>query len=312
MADSRTGEARRGANAGAGGLRSETISTALGEALAAPKSEAARMRLYKALGLASGLPGTRMNITLANAFATECAAHGAKADPLAFTMAGLDADEAPGATELEFLPVCGVLALGTRAALDPKARPKVLALLHDASEDLRFRVREIVPHALARIGERGGDELLAAVAPWMDGYFQAAAVLLAMADPRWLDAMNDADLVVARLDEAYALAKNASRSASRYPGHKALVEALGVAPGALAVRFGVPVFDMLERWSKTEMPELREAITKNLKSSKLAGRHAAAVERVHAAVTRNLPPPRDPTIIVHGTRGRGKKRGRGR
>lgn len=300
---------------GGEGLRNETISTALGEAIAAGSgrsSEAPRMRLYKALGLASGLPGTRMNITLANAFATECSAHGDKADALVLAMATLDADSAPGATELEFLPVCGVLALGARAALDAKMRRKVLPVLHDASEDLRFRVREIVPQALARIGERTGDALLQDVAGWMDGFFQAAAVLLAMADPRWCDAMTDAALVVERLDEAYALAKNASRSASRYPGHKALVEALGVAPGALAARFGVPIFDMLERWAVTEMPELREAIQKNLKSSKLAGRHAAEVDRVHRAVTKNLPPPRDPTIIVHGTRGRGKKRGRGR
>jgi hypothetical protein len=270
------------------------------------------MRLYKALGLASGLPGTRMNITLANAFATECSAHGEKADALAFTMATLDADEAPGATELEFLPVCGVLALGARAALDANVRPKVLPVLHDLSEDLRYRVREVVPHALARIGEKTGDALLRDVAGWMDGFFQAAAVLVALADARWCDTLNDAELVVTRLDEAYALAKNASRSASRYPGHKALVEALGVAPGALAVRFGVHVFDMLERWAVTEMPELRDAITKNLKSSKLAGRHANEVERVHAAVKKNLPPPRDPTVLVQGMRGRGKKRGRGR
>ncbi len=309
MSDTRTGS--QGARGGEG-LRNEAISAGLREALAAPGNPAARVRLYKALGLASGLPGTRMNVTLANAFATECAAHGAKADALAFTMAGLDADEAPGATELEFLPVCGVLTLGTRASLDAKVRPKVMTVLHDAAEDLRFRVREIVPHALARIGERTGDALLEDVAGWMDGFFQASAVLTAMAQPSWLNALSNAELVVTRLDEAYDLVRKASRSSSRYPGWKALVDALGVAPGALAVRFGVPIFDMLERWAVTEMPELREAIALNLKSTKLAGRHAAEVERVRAAVTKNLPPPRDPTIIVHGTRGRGKKRGRGR
>ncbi len=270
------------------------------------------MKLWKALAIASGLPGTRMNVTLANAFATEAAAHGAAADSLLTEMATLDADEAPGATDLEFLPVCGVLGLGLRAALEPKQRPKVLGVLHDASEDLRFRVREIVPFALARIGERAGDALVLEVAPWMDGFFQAAAVLVAMSRPSWLDAMNDAGPVIERLDEAYGLAKNATRSASRYPGHKALVEALGVAPAALAGRFGVPVFDMLERWAVTTIPELREAIASNLRGPKLAGRHAADIERVRAAVAKNTAPPRDPSIIVHGTRGRGKKRGRGR
>lgn len=300
------------ARGGGEGLRNEAISTTLRECIAAPKSELPRMKLWKALAIASGLPGTRMNVTLANAFATEAAAHGAAADSLLTEMATLDADEAPGATDLEFLPVCGVLGLGHRGALDAKKRPDVLRILHDASEDLRFRVREVVPIALARIGERTGDTLVLEVAPWMDGYFQAAAVLSAMARPSWLDAMNDADPAIERLDEAYALAKNATRSASRYPGHKALVEALGVAPGALAGRFGVPLFDMLVRWAETTIPELREAITQNLRGPKLAGRHAADIERVRAAIAKHTAPPRDPTIIVHGTRGRGKKRGRGR
>ena len=92
----------------------------------------------------------------------------------------------------------------------------------------------------------------------------------------------------------------------RYPGHKALVEALGTAPAAIAMRFGVPIYDRLAAWSSTAMPELRDAIAKNLKANK--GRHAADIERVRAALEASLTPPRDPTRIVAGMRGRGKKR----
>jgi hypothetical protein len=288
------------------GLRNEAITAALDEALQTGKPE----RLYKLLGLASGLPGPRMNTHVASAFAHDCAHKGWLADRLLFDMASLHADVAPGATEREFLPVCGVLGLGARAADERKIRKKVLALLHDAAEDLRFRVREAVPQALARIGEKMGDALVPELRGWTDGFFQAAAAILALADPKWLMTLTDAGPVLERLDEAYALVKDAPRSASRYPGFKALVDALGAAPAGIAARFGVPVFDQLARWSNTEMPELRGAVEATLRSSRLTGKFPAELARVREALVASVPAPRDPTIIVHGTRGRGKKRGR--
>jgi hypothetical protein len=153
-----------------------------------------------------------------------------------------------------------------------------------------------------------GDKLIYELAPWMDGYFHASAVLFAMMQPNFLPLIEDEEAALARLDEAYALAKNAARSTARYPGRKALVDALAVAPGALAAKFGVPVFDHLVTWSNTEMPELRAAIEAPLQSIKLASRYAPEIKRVRAALAASLPPPRDPTLAVKGMRGRGKKR----
>jgi hypothetical protein len=287
------------------GLRNDALLAALKDALAGRPQ-----KLHAQLEILSGLPGTRVNTALASAFATECARAGAPADRVAFEMARLAPDVAPGGSPREFLPVCGVLALAARAALEPELRAEVLAHLHDAAEDPRFRVRDAVPPALARIGEKLPDALAADVATWTDGYHQAAAVLLALSDPRWLSALKDQAAVLARLDEAFALARDAPRSAVRWPGWKALADALGTAPGAVAARFGVPVFDLLASWAKVEMPELREAIEKNLRSKALAGRHGAEIERVRAALGASAPVPRDPTILVQGMRGRGKKRRR--
>ncbi len=293
----------------ADGLRGEALAAAFKDAVAGRPE-----RLYVQLGIQSGLPGTRMNGILAQGFATECVLRGKSADALAFAMAGMSPEAAPGASEREFLPVCGVLALGSRAATKDKdavaLRKKVLPLLHDASEDVRFRVREIVPIALGKIGAVMGDELVHEFASWTDGFFQATAALLAMAQPNFLPVIEDVDAALSRLDEAYALAKNAARSASRYPGHKALVDALGIAPAAFAAKLGIPVFDHLVRWSNTEMPELRGAIENVLKSIKLTTRYAPEIKRVRAALAAALPPPRDPTLAVQGMRGRGKKRSR--
>jgi hypothetical protein len=290
------------------GLRGDALVAAFEDALKGRPD-----RLYVQLGIQSGLPGTRMNVLLAQGFANECVARGKPADRLAMSMAQLSAEIAPGASEREFLPVCGVLAIASRAAHEKKdfaLQKKAVALLHEAAEDLRFRVREIVPIGLGRLGAVMGDTLVHELASWMDGFFHASAVLLAMTQPNFLPAIDDMDAVLARLDEAYALAKNAARSTSRYPGRKALVDALSVAPSQLATRFGVPVFDHLVTYANTEMPELREAIEKNLRSEKLASRYAPEIKRVRAALAASLPPPRDPTLAVQGMRSRGKKRGR--
>jgi hypothetical protein len=264
--------------------------------------------LYALLARGSRLPGVRPNLELAERFGAACVARGKAADRVATELATLDADRAPGATELEFLPLAGVVALGARGAADPGCTASVLPLLEASSADLRFRVRDAVPPALARIGEVRGEELLADLASWMDGYFPAAAVLLAMARMEWLSKVSSPVLVAMRLGEAFDLARNADRSTERYPGYKALVVALGETPAVLAARFGAPVFDVLVRMSDVKEPVLREAVAKNLEGHRLARRYAGEIERVRRALSATAPVARDPRADVGPTRRRGKKR----
>ena len=213
--------------------------------------------LHDLLMRGSKLPGIRMNTDLADAFAQGCRALGPRGDAVALAMARLPADRAPGATALEFLPVCGLYALAARAASDASSRAATVGELHAHADDLRFRVREAVIEGLARIGASAGDSLVTEVAPWMDGYFHAAAVLLALSRESWLSSIHDADAVIARLDDAFALARDAPRAAARWPGYKALLDALGSVPPLIAPRFGAPVYGMLERWAAEKSPPLR-------------------------------------------------------
>ena len=263
--------------------------------------------LYDRLTRNSGLPGPRVNEAVLEAFAEDCKVRGARADKLILTMATLDPDAAPGGMPHEFLPVCGVTAIGLRAAADDAAYRAFLGPLHDCAEDLRFRVRDAVVAALAHIGSRRGDALAADVAPWMDGLFHAAAVVEAIAQPPWLTQIADPTQAIARFDEAFACARDAPRAAARYPGYKSLLNALSSSPRALAGRFGVPVFDMLVRWTACKDPVLREAIEKNLVGSRLAGRFAPEVLRVRKALKETTAPARNPDHYFGPTRGRGKK-----
>ena len=104
----------RGQNA----LKNEAVARALDKAIAGDPRP-----LYSELARLSGLPGPRANMGVLDAFAGECALRGERVDGVLIALAKLDADHAPGATPLEFLPMCGVAGIGARAALDASARP---------------------------------------------------------------------------------------------------------------------------------------------------------------------------------------------
>lgn len=287
-----------------GGIKSVDISAALARAAGGSTGD-----LYRQLELQSGLPGPRMNTRLAVAFALDAARLGAKVDRLIWEMASLPANEARGASGKEFVCVCGVLAIGARAAEDPALRPRALELLESRCDDLRFHVREAVPEALAMLGAEMPD-LCEHVRPWMENYFHAAAVILALADARWLETFRKGEHAapLELLDAAYQLAHDAPRAAFRYPGHKALVDALTKVPKELARRFGLPVFDLLEVWAAKSRPELRDPILANLTDPGMKKPFADSIDRIKKALDDSKGPPRDPTRIVQGMRGRGKKR----
>jgi|HubBroStandDraft_4_1064222.scaffolds.fasta_scaffold27230_4 hypothetical protein len=286
---------------------SDPLSVALDEAIAGREG-----RLFDLLARGSRLPGPRANDALAEAFVQACRARGPSVDRLALRMCRLSADEAPGATALEFLPVCGVLALGARSAADVTARDPGLAELHACADDLRFRVRDAVVDALSQVGGAAGDSLVASVASWMDGYFHAAAVLRAMSREPWMSALHAGDGVVARLDEALVLVRDAPRSAVRYPGHKSLVDALAHAPAVLALRFGVPVFDLLVRWTSSSDPALRALLGASVRDKKLAGRFGPELARLRVALEASQAAPRNPDHDFGPSRDRGGTRARKR
>ena len=266
--------------------------------------------LFALLARASGLPGVRVNDAIVSAFASHCATRGRRADALVRRMVLLDADRAPGGTELEILPVCGVAALGARIVSDAKMKAlgsTSLELLEAAAEDLRFRVRDEVPKALSRIGAVRGESLLEDVAGWMDGLFQAAAVLLAAADNAWLSQIAQPGVLVVRMGQAFTLAREADRATERYPGYKALLDALSTTPGVFAARFGAPVFDAMVGWTTVKEPKLRDVISSALSGTRLSKRFGSDVARVRLALASTAPVRRDPSTDVGRTRGRGRK-----
>jgi hypothetical protein len=285
------------------GLESDHLAKQLAAAIGGDKDP-----LYKQLARLSGLPGTRPNLPFAERFGHVVASQGKSADAFIIELANLDANQAPGDTAWEFLPVCGVYALAARAAKDDKAYKKFLVRLHALADDPRFRVRDAVVAALVHLGTIRKVQLVDDVHPWMDGYHHAAAVVLAIAHEPFLHALSSYASVEARLEDAFMLLENAPRAAARYPGHKHLAFAMRHTPRLAAARFGVPVFDQLARWTRTKDPDLRAIIEANLTGTRLVGRHSGEIELVKAALAKTAPPVRNPDHNFGPHRSRGKKR----
>ena len=266
--------------------------------------------LYAFLSRTSGLPGERANLPLAQTFAQACAAD-PRAPALVTKMTGLDADEAPGGSPLEFIPLCGVLAAGAIAARQPKARAAMLQVIHDACDDLRFRVRDAVPEALATLGAREGGALLADLESFTEGYFHAALLLRAMTSGEWLPQIAEAEPAVDVLVRAFRLLDESQRSASRWPGYKALVESIEACVAPLAIRFGEPVFTACAGFAKSDDPHLRESIKKALsRDKKLRARFPDELASAMGALEGATKAPRDPRSLPRPTRKRGGGRRR--
>jgi hypothetical protein len=284
--------------------RPDTLAPAVEQALGGTTKP-----LYDLLMRGSGLPGTRVNMPLAEAFAAATLGfEDARVDKFLDTLLRTSADELSGGSPYEYLPVCAVIAIGIRAAHRASMRKDAIPRLFDAADDLRFRVRDAVPIALATIGKHMGDELLPHLTAWPSQFNQAAALLRTLSMPHFLDTLHDGEQVAKYTDESFRLLWNAPRSAERYPGYKALHDVLLVAPPRIALRFGVPFFAVMQAWVRVKEPLLREVIDRIGNDEKLRARHPDELRALGLALAGTATPRRDPRTYVGPTRGRGRKK----
>lgn len=255
----------------------------------------------------SALPGPKPNLRFGLTAAQTLAARGEQGARVIRALRELPpSSRARAESAGEFLPMVGALGTALQAARG-KALARDLGTLQPLAEDPRAHVRAILPVALREAIHARGEEAIEALAPWMDGYLQAVAVLEALSDPQTLQQLRDAAPIVVRLEEAFALAENAPRAHERSQGYRALVRVLGRVPSAVGKRFAAEIADWLTSRADTQVPELREAIDSALKSLREAGVRAADLEAAEQALQASKPAPRDPRSYVGPTRSRGTK-----
>jgi len=285
-------------------LRNDQIRLSLDDALVSGSPQ----RLFSLLGRYGGLPGPRPNFDLAVAVGDLLASHRAGARQLVSTMASLDEWEAPGQSPQVFLLIVAAQALASQI-LDGYEVDRSFQGLHDLAGDPRKSARDGVVEALVRVGVRlGGDVLVERLAPWMDGFLQAAVGVEALARRSVLDRLplSAQEALSRRLDEALRLAEEARRSDERTQGRRRLLEALSeFLPPIVARNLGLLLW--LQRWLATQQPELREAFERCLVGLQRQGLGDDGLDPLRKALDASRPPLRDPTHYKGPTRGRGRK-----
>lgn len=230
-----------------------------------------RLRTY--LLEASGLPGRRANLELAEAFA-RLAGEVPPPDAYRLEMLCVDwtrigASVAPVGDPLEFLPFCGAWALGSMAATGGQGVPEVLDRLRGLAADQRWRLREAVANGLQALLAARPADALAVLASWIrsGAWLPMRAVAAALAEPSLLEAPV---LVQEAVALHHAILDQVEAAPTGSPALDTLRQALGYTISVVVAADPVAGAGLLERLAASPNPNLRWILRENLKKARLA------------------------------------------
>jgi hypothetical protein len=209
---------------------------------------------------ASGLPGPRGNIELAQAVADE-------GTPELFDRyLSWTAERAPTGSREEFLAFCGTVGLGRLAA---EGEQSALPRLRELASDPRWRVREGVAMGLQRLGGADMRALLAEMRRWATGnHYECRAAAAALCEPVLLKHDDELGEVLDILDGiTVSITQSADRRSEAFRTlRQGLAYCWSVAVAASPEQ-GRP---FMERWMVDPDPDVRWVMRQNLSKKRLA------------------------------------------
>jgi hypothetical protein len=218
----------------------------------------------------SNLPGPRANLELIDA------AGDVLGREEALRLAALSPVEAPAQTALEFLPCCGLVAVGRLVA---DGAGELVPVLRAAAGDARWRVREAVAIALQRWGDADVLAMATEVEGWTSGSpFEARAAVAAICEPRLLRS-DPAVAVAVRILDA-ATARLVEIPAPRGELGRVLGLALGYAWSVAVAASPATALPAFERWATSDDPDVAKLVRLNLSKARFAKAAPEAVARL--------------------------------
>jgi hypothetical protein len=215
------------------------------------RGELRRLRDWETyLAANSGLPGPRANLELVQAAGDEAS----KSVLLRWAR-----------SDDEYLALCGAAGLG-RFALDD---PKVLLRLEALASDPRWRVREGVAIALQRLGKADMNRLIDAMEAWAKrGPYAQRAASAGLCEPPLLKDATQVRRVLESLDK---ITRSMAASRERKDaGYRILRQAMGYCWSVAAAAAPAPARSMMERWLRSDDPDVRWIMKANLGKSRMA------------------------------------------
>ena len=259
----------------------------------------------------SGLPGPRPNFRLMEQVAVCLANAGDEGHGMLSRMRAMDVSQAPSTTSFVAFPTVGVLGLGVLASRCGKVeeRGAVLARLREHADDARRELRDAVVRGLEMCWKKAPEVTVECLRTWSEDYFSAVQMLRAIASETLLQQTRRASLigpVLARVDEAFVLAAQASRAHQRYQGYRALLRSISDAVVALGKRHPSEIAQWISQHAPRATPELLESLEASLRKLQQQGLPVSRYEDLKQVLSDQQPPARDPRWNVGPTRRRGK------
>lgn len=233
----------------------------------------------------SNLPGPRGNLTLAHAFA-DCFENKTVSRELLDMLIGwvhISSEEAPANDSREYLPFCGILALGAHYvyACDG-TKAAIMDQFKTAMNDTRWRMREGAAMGFQRIAEKDFGPIRDCFTAWYPDstFLEKRAFIAALAHSPILG-----DREIARyslhisadiLDDVMAVEKQRRRSEEFTALSKGLQYALSVFTAALPAEG----FSLLKRYAGEDDPQIRKIIRSNIGKSRLVKKYPRMVDEV--------------------------------
>lgn len=140
----------------------------------------------------SNLPGPRGNLELADVFAEIVEDYSIKNPPkiweLASRLTNVSPNEAPVNSPKEFLPFCGVVAIGAIGSVHATFYRKALIYLRKLANDPRWRTREAVAMSIQKLIAERSKNTLKELESWVDRneWLAMRAVAAGVAEPALL------------------------------------------------------------------------------------------------------------------------------
>jgi len=252
------------------------------------RSPSSRRDLFSLLEKNSGLPGPRANLELGYSFARAVASANLVEWQwdLVLSMASLSPTKAPVNTTKEYLPFCGVLALGALYAggLPRPRRRAAAAAIRAAASDPRWRTREGAAMALQLVGEKDTAALRQIVEQWRANasLLENRAIVAGLAHPPIL---NDPEFAHYCLEVAGSIMRALPKLGAdvrRSEEFRVLRQGLGYAVSVFVAKLPAEGFPMLEEAASTADSDIRWIVRENLRKNRLTGKYPAEVKRVAA------------------------------
>ena len=252
------------------------------------KSRSDRSALFSLLEKNSGLPGPRANLELGYSFAKAVAAMNLQEWQweMILAMASTSPSKAPTNTPKEYLPFCGVVALGAlcAAGLSRPRRRAALAAIRKAASDPRWRTREAAAMALQLVGEEDRDALRQIVEQWLPDatLLEKRAIVAGLAHPPILEEEPFALFCLEVLASILRVLPGTGLQERRSEEFRVLRQGLGYAVSVFVEKAPEKGFALMREAASLSDPDVRWIVKENLKKNRIASQFPAEVRKVTA------------------------------